>query len=209
MEPKQFPVENLDPTASIGVVSLLSDEIHLRYDGATVFQNRNTKDKVPQWKIDEFVSNVAATSLARGSVHRVGVISNHGMLDPLTGSVTTYFPLFERAEKNQLDTLIVIRPFEPSRSNYFQGGYGLWDSSGWKSVQSHCAYSWVAVEVWDVDSKDKIGYEDGRTCDRDESIEVKDQLADYSLAQQTQIEHLIKKSLRQSTTAALHRLGAI
>lgn len=207
MEPKPFPVENLEPTASIGVVSLLSDELHLRYDGASVFQNRNSTEKVPQWKVDEYVANLAAIILASRSTYRVGVIDNHGIMNPVSGRILTYIPIFERAEKQGFDTVIVIRPFDSAKSNYFDGGYGLWDSSGWKSVQSHCAYSWVVADAWDVGTKDKIGYKHSKTCERDESIKVMDQMADYSATEQVRLERLVKKSLISSTNSAIRKLG--
>ena len=206
MEPKQFPVEDLEPTASLGVVSLLSDELHLRYDGLTVFQNRNHKDKVPQWNIDERLSRAVAMVLARRGTHRVGVMANNGMIDPVTGRVSTY-TLLERAEKHQFDIVVIIRPFVPHKSHYWDSGYGLWGSSKWRSAQSHCAYSWVIVDVWDIDTKDKIGYQHSRTCDRDETIEVKDQLADYSPTEQARIERLVRNSLFQSVVSALRNLG--
>jgi len=207
MEPKPFPVENLEPTASIGVVSLLSDELHLRYDGASVFQNRNSTEKVPQWKVDEYVATLAAIILASRSTYRVGVIDNHGIMNPVSGRILTYIPIFERAEKQGFDTVIVIRPFDSAKSNYFDGGYGLWDSSGWKSVQSHCAYSWVVADAWDVGTKDKIGYKHSKTCERDESIKVMDQMADYSATEQVRLERLVKKSLISSTNSAIRKLG--
>lgn len=206
-EPKPFPVENVEPTASIGVVSLLSDELHLRYDGASVFQNRNSTEKVPQWKVDEYVANVAAKILAGGSTNRVGVIDNHGIMNPDSGRILTYVPIFDRAEKQGFDTVIVIRPFDSANSNYFDGGYGLWDSSGWNSVESHCAYSWVVADAWDVGTKDKIGYQHSKTCERDESIKVMDQMADYSATEQVRLEHLVKKSLISSTNSAIRKLG--
>lgn len=204
--PKPFPVENVEPTASIGVVSLLSDELHLRYDGASVFQNRNSTEKVPQWKVDEYVANVAAKILAGRSTNRVGVIDNHGIMNPGSGRILTYMPIFDRAEKQGFDTVIVIRPFDSANSNYFDGGYGLWDSSGWNSVESHCAYSWVVADAWDVGTRDKIGYQHSKTCERDESIKVMDQMADYSATEQVRLEHLVKKSLISSTNSAIRKL---
>jgi hypothetical protein len=208
-EPKPFPVEGLEPTASIGVVSLLSDELHLRY--LPYFEKRDHKDKVASWKINEYVSDFASTSLARRSTFRVGVIKNNEIQrHRVTGRVSDYNSLFDVAEKHQFDAVVIIRPFENAKPRYFGGGYGLlWRKTTFLPGKpgTQCAYSWVIAEVWDVETKDKIGYEQGRTCNRDESIEVKDQLADYPPTEQVWIERLVKRSLIRSVYSAMRDLG--
>lgn len=209
MQPKPYPVKDLEPTASIGVVSLLSDDLHLRYH--PYFEKRDHKDKVTSWKINEYVSDFASTSLARRSTLRVGVIKNNEIQrHRVTGRVSDYNSLFEVAEKHQFDAVVIIRPFENAKPRYFDGGYGLlWRKTSFLPGKpgTQCAYSWVIVDVWDVETKDKIGYEQGRTCDRDESIEVKEQLADYPPTEQVQIQRLIKMSLTRSVKSAIRKLG--
>lgn len=210
MEPKPFPVENLEPTASIGVVSLLPDELQLRYEGPLINFNRHHEDKVPNWKINEYVSDVAANLLARRSTFRVGVIKNNEIQrHRVTGRVVDYNSLFDVAEKHRFDVVLIVRPIENPKPEFYSGGFGLLVRK--KSILpgkpgTQCAFSWVIVDVWDVETKDKIGYEQGRTCNRDESVEVKDQLADYPPTEQVQIERLVKTSLIRSVNSAMRDL---
>ena len=205
-ETKPFRAEKINTRASFGVVSFLSDEMHLRYDGYSVLQNRHFKTNVSNWRINELLSDTIRRILVRNTTHRVGILDNRGLIDLRTGKVFMY-SLFERAEDNQFDIVVSVRPYVPHETHYWENGYGLWGSSQWRSVQSHCAFSWVVIDVWDVRTKNKIGSNSSRTCNRDETIEVKDRLAQYSAVEQAVIERDVKRSLELSAISALNSLG--
>jgi hypothetical protein len=183
---------------------VLPDDMQLRYDGVLVFQNKRNSANVADWRINDHVADTIVRRMMSRTTAVPGRMDNRGLADPRLGTINTH-ELLARAETYQFDFIISVRPYFIYEQHYWDGGYGLWGSSHLRSAQKHCAFSWITLEVWDVRRELIIGRSNGRNCDRDESIEVREQLSDYSAAEQATIERDIKRSLEQSVGYALVR----
>lgn len=207
----QVTREEPESIARIGVISVLSEELQLRYDAPTVFGNLDNSDSAPQWRINEFVSDAAASVLARQRMYDVGVIETVEVSFRRSGRLASYDPIFTTAEQQGYDTVAIVLPYARALPKYYEGGYGILvrRNSPFGEPGTQCAFSWLLIELWDVAARDRLESEHGLACHRDERIEIRDQLSDYSPAEQSLIEALVKTSLRGSATIAIQKLRLI
>ena len=189
------------PGTTIGVVSLLRNELHIRYRAPTAIGSDHYMDEVPEWALDEFTAGATAAILGRLFRYRFEALTG--------GSVgSTLDPVFVVAEQRGWATVVTIDRKENPRPSYYEGGHGLWirkNAVVWRSPEIECAFSWLVFEIWDVATRDRLEKREEFRCERDESIgdiEVRDQYADYSAAEKAQIEALVKTSLLRSAEAA-------
>ena len=196
---------------NIGVVSLLSDEFHLIHIGTTVFETRKQVDSVPQWKIDEFVTSLLKTRLSQNSRYRVGVLEKGEIIFPFApGNEFDFNLLAESASKHGFDTVVVVRPDNNAKTAHLEGGYGLYHMRKYPVPGLHrCIYSLFLVEVIDIKRMDTLGTEQVQFCDGDIDIEFNSRLADYSEAERTLIERMLKKDLTRGLMRAIRKLGLI
>jgi hypothetical protein len=153
---------------------------------------------VPEWAIDEFTAEATAAILGRMYRYRFASLT--------VGAVgSTLNPVFVAAEQHGFETVVVIDRRERPSPDYYEGGVGLLvrkKSFIGRQPGTQCAFSWIVIEVWDVASRDRLEKQEGRSCEPDESIEIRDSYADYSDAEKAQIEILVKASLIRSAEAA-------
>jgi hypothetical protein len=188
----------LSPGTTIGVVSLLPDELHLTYEAPTVFGNWHHMAEVPGWAIDEFTAKATAAILRRLYPYQFEALT--------VGPVgSTLNPVFVAAEQRGFDTVVIIDRRENPRPDDYEGGVGLLDRKEfWIEPRgSICAFSWLVIEVWDVASRDRVEKQEALHCERDKNINLRESYADYSDAEKAQIEVLVKTSLFRSAEAAV------
>lgn len=195
----------------VGVISILGDDLGESYVGATVFNNRAFSIPVPDWKIDDFVNQVAFDSLSQSRTFHTTKISRDA------GSVESYYKnpgsdwidipkLTDIAKEKHIDTLVVIRrtagQFNP------MGGYGISKKAPLGiSMGNPCAYTHFFIEVVQVSTGENLAWNNSEfSCPR-QLTGVTDISENLTPAQLDEIKTAVKASLQQRVPKVLRSMN--
>src|SRR5450830_195590 len=145
----------------IVVVSELGNNFHHNIVGTTIFTNNITQTDVKDWQINHLAAN-----------HLVERLNKHGLsateietdfFTPLDGSSAYAIEgvqdkVIERVKPLGYDSLIIIAPVTSELYPFFYPGYGLLTRYNFGS-QSSCVYAAFTVQLYDLHTGKKIGWE--------------------------------------------------
>ena len=108
-------------STKVGVVSILGDNVTLRYVGATIFNNEVTDVPMADWKIDDKVVSFIMETLSKQDNIQLVALVNHGLTNTIitqdyefiSGEVLTkasIYKLMELGKNNSLDQILIITP---------------------------------------------------------------------------------------------------
>ena len=203
--------EDLANTKRVGVVSLLGNQFQAVSIGTTVFTNNSFSFPVPDWNIDKTALEEALTLLRRNARFKSDSVATGGLsIDQLNANEGKQ--LWEAAERQKFDRLVILRPGVSSNDPFFKPSYGYFERSFFGS-HFRCIYAAYIVDVYDVPTRRPIAWEWGgqRPCERrhEGSLEFKGAFDKYSNEEKAAFKKGIEDRLRESLVYALQELSLI
>lgn len=200
--------EDLKKTRRVGVVSALGDTFNGVYVGTTVFTNKTFTAAVPEWSVDKYAVG-EAIALLRGNgrfesaeLDRTGLSSDQLRAD---GGKR----LWEAAEKQGFDKLVLVRPGVSDNFPFFTPGVGFYERSMFGLVQ-RCVYAAYVVDVYDVATRKPVAWEwgGGAPCafGGDKQLVFKAKFDDYSAEEKQQIRQRLEAWIATSMKYSLETL---
>jgi hypothetical protein len=193
------PVADSAPATSparirqIGVLSELGDDFHVVRMGFTNFQNLHYDATVSDWKIDDVATASALKLLSENDrIKAVAFDKSHLSTDQLASNKSD--ALWQAAQRQGLDTLIIVRPSEISALKHFTPGVGLYERK-MIGEGDRCIYTAYIVKVFDVHSRKELDSNWGGPAPckvgADEQVPFKTAFGDYSPAEKEVMRKLM------------------
>jgi hypothetical protein len=161
---KPIPQEELNAIHKIGVVSILGDNLKIRFIGTTIFNNFDKDVSVIDWKIDKYVVDTLdeeitqSTSMSFQSVEydiRPLLIT----YDKGNHSDQVKNELEALSKKNELDALIFVKREwfqDPIIHDQDVNGYGMFQRS-FLSVKSSALHIVASATIYDTKQMTPLG----------------------------------------------------
>jgi len=203
--------EDLGKTRRVGVVSVLGETFNGVSVGTTVFNNEYFKASVAEWGVDQFAADTAlallrsnarfsAQALERTTLSAEQIRADKGKL------------LWDAAEKQGYDKLVIVRPGVSDNYPFFVPGYGLMERSFFGNGK-RCVYAAYVVDVYDVASHQPVAWEwgGGAPCEsaKDSDLPFKKQFTDYSDEEKQAMHQRLEKRLSEGLRYSLEKLSLI
>jgi len=195
-------------------VSELGNNFHHNIVGTTIFTNKITQTDVKGWQIN----HQAASHLVE-RLNKQGFLATEVQTDfftPLDGSSpytinTIPNKVIERVKPLGYDSLLLVTPVVSENYPFFYPGYGL-QTRYFFGKPSTCVYTVFLVEVYDLQSDKKVGWEwmnaQRGPCEPKSSNDllIKDNFDEYSDQEKLEIRRRVEKRVIESLDATLDRL---
>jgi hypothetical protein len=207
------PVNDEDAAGlhKVGVVSLLGDTFHGISIGTTVFTNAQFSASVPEWNIDDFAAlNALSVLRENGKFH--AELLNHPNLRAEQLSADKAKLVWELAQQQGFDTLVVLWPSVSTNYPHFIPGYGYFERS-MLGLGSRCLYAGYTVETYKVAAHKRIAWEWGgempcRTGS-EKTIPYREKFEDYSDAEKQLMRKAIEDRISETVRYALTKLSLV
>jgi hypothetical protein len=177
----------------IGVLSELGDDFHVVRMGFTNFQNLHYDATVSDWQIDE-VATASALKLLSENDRIKAVAFDKSHLSPAQLASNKSDALWQAAQRQGLDTLIIVRPSEISALKHFTPGVGLYERK-MIGEGDRCIYTAYIVKVFDVNSRKELDSNWGGPAPckvgADEQVPFKTEFTEYSAAEKDVMRKLM------------------
>jgi hypothetical protein len=203
--------EDIAKTKRVGVVSLLGNDFQGVLVGSTVFGNNSFSTPVPDWKIDKTATEETLSLLRRNTRYESDAVGTGGQsIDELKANESK--KLWEAAERQKFDRLVILRPGVSSNDPFFKPSYGYYERSFFGSLFK-CIYAAYIVDVYDVATKRPIAWEWGgeKPCERkyEGSLEFRGAFDKYSKEEKAALKKGVEDRLRESLLYALQELSLV
>lgn len=182
-----------DKIKQVGVLSVMGDDFHVVRMGFTNFQNVHYDASVGDWKIDQIATDTALKLLA-GNDRIKATAFDRSRLRPDQLESNRSDALWQAAQRQGLDTLIIVRPSEISALKHFTPGVGLFERK-MVGEGDRCIYTAYVVRVFDVKTRKELDSNWGgpSPCKvgSDEQVPFKKDFSEYSSAEKDEIRRLL------------------
>ena len=198
----------------VGVVSLLGDTFHAEHTGLTAFNQRSYDVEVPEWQIDQdvteyLVAKLTSANLSAGSVNiEPNRVKDFYRLWPLQQKrrmdSSKFNQLFTLASAQGYDTLVVMIPtFEPSGLySFVNNTYGFSERTA-LGRSNRSAWGAFILRVFDVGTRKQLANAAGIPAEKfDNDIEWKSNFESYSAEEKAELKRRIEERLRGQIDAA-------
>jgi hypothetical protein len=138
---------------SVGITSTLGNSFHGVLIGTTIFNNKDYIVDVSDWKIDDKAVEIAVSLLGRGGRRTAKPMATKFMPHDFKAMI-------EAGRQMGVDAVVVISPSRYDNQPHFAAGYGIHRRSI-MGMSTDCIYSLFIVEVFDVASEKKLGWQWG------------------------------------------------
>lgn len=198
----------------VAVVSELGNSFHHNIVGTTVFTNNITESNVKEWNINHLAADHLIKLLTAKGINATEIESD--FLTPLDRSspykiqdVST--SVLEKVKPLGYDSLVLIAPVTSELYPLFNPGYGMMTRYTFGKPVS-CIYSIFLVEVYDLESSDKVGWEwmnaQQGPCDfkAGYSLPIRENFEAYSAQEKMELRNMVETRVIESLNAALKSL---
>lgn len=145
---------------SVGVVSLLGDDLHGVYAGFTRLTDEGFSAQVPEWQLDRvgaerFVEQLKSKGYSAKTIRASEATTSYYRPNSFIEGeqLLDVDRLAALASREQVDTLVVIKQTFPNRADgneqSFKGAYGLFYHNI-LGIKKSAIYTLIAIEVVDV-----------------------------------------------------------
>lgn len=177
----------------VGVLSVMGDDFHVVRMGFTNFQNVHYDASVGDWKIDQVATDTALKLLAGNDRIKASAF-DRSRLSPDQLESNRSDALWQAAQRQGLDTLIIVRPSEISALKHFTPGVGLFERK-MVGEGDRCIYTAYVVKVFDVKTRKELDSNWGgpSPCKvgSDEQVPFKKDFSEYSSAEKDEMRRLL------------------
>ncbi|HET7400994.1 MAG TPA: hypothetical protein VFJ62_04405 [Usitatibacter sp.] len=200
----------------VAVVSRLGTTFHGVSIGTTAFNNSYFEAKVPDWKVDEFATTAT-----------VSLLRENPRLEPAALTVSPPWPeepdgprffasgeppdtVWEAATRGGFGTLIILQRGVSENNAQFRPGYGLFERSFFGHGHE-CVYAGYIVRVYEVASRQSIGWEwgGGHPCGPRETGKpppFREGFEAYSTEEKAVLQRLLQERITASLRYSLETL---
>lgn len=199
----------------VGVISLLGNNFHGVSIGTTIFNNEYFEGNVPEWEIDRFAESRILELLGSNPRLTVARFEYKPTLEDGLISKEGAKKFFAEAKKQAFDTLVVVDPSGYDNAPHLKPGYGLFDRSFLGAEVSRCTYSLFIVEVLDVQSEKRTGWQwsfdpwTGHPCQGETSVAWKGSFDQYTSQERDEFRRLVEKETSDGVRIALVKLNLL
>lgn len=203
--------DDLKTTKRVGVIAILGDTFNGVSIGTTVFNNTYFSGTVSDWNVDASASNAALDLLRKNAnfkstlVDRAGLTTEQARADG--GKL-----LWQAAEQQGFDRLVILRPGVSDNYPFFRPSYGFFERSFFGSSR-RCVYAAYVVDVYDVASRKPIAWEwgGGGPCElgKDSDLAFKTQYSDYTDAEKASFRKRLEARIAESLRYSLEKLSLL
>lgn len=201
--------EDLSKTKRVGVVSILGNTFNGVSIGTTVFNNASFSAPVPEWSIDSYAASVALGLLRSNRRFESGAL-DRGNLSAEDARADGGKRLWEAAEKQGFDKVLLVRPGVSDNYIQFRPGFGLYERSMLGSSR-RCIYAAYVVDVYDVATRKPIAWEwgGGMPClvGSDNGFAFKQKFDDYSTDEKQALRQRLEARITESLQYSLEKLS--
>ena len=195
-------------TQKIGTVSVLGDTFTGTSIGTTILTNTEFLGNVPEWGVDNFISQYAYESIKQTGKFPVALLEKNG-LSNVDLRKNENRKLFELAAAQGMDTLVVAYPTVSSNYPHFKPGFGLHEHNFF-GLSKRCVYAGFAIAVLKVGANKTSGWEWGgpMPCDphADKDIPYKKSFNDYTEAEKVDMKGRLERRIKYAVDYAIGRL---
>jgi hypothetical protein len=182
-----------DKIKQVGVLAVMGDEFHVVRMGFTNFQNVHYDADVSDWKVDQIATDTALKLLAGNERIKAAPLDRSRLsTDQLASNRSD--ALWQAAQRQGLDTLIIVRPSEISALKHFTPGVGLFERK-MVGEGDRCVYTAYVVKVFDVRTRKELDSNWGgpSPCKvgSNEQVPFKKEFSEYSSAEKDEIRRLL------------------
>lgn len=200
--------EDIGKTKRIGVVSILGETFYGVSIGMTVFNNTYFSASVPEWHLDAFAASAATDLLRSNTRFESREMDRTGLsIDQVRPNDSK--PMWEAAEKQGFDTLVILRPGVSDNHTFFKPGFGLFERSMFGSAK-RCVYAAYIVDIYDVSKRKPIAWEwgGGMPCQlgSDNQFTFKGSFNDYSSEEKQAMRRRLEARMSESLRYSLEKL---
>lgn len=203
--------EDLNKTRRVGVVSILGDTFHGIFIGTTAFNNESFSASVSDWSVDKYASATALSMLRFNSRFQSAEL-DRANFTPEQIRADGGKVLWEAAEKQGYDKLVIVRPGVSDNYPFFRPGFGLFERSFFGNGK-RCIYAAYVVDVYDVASRRPVAWEWGGSMPcamgSDANFPFRKQFSEYSVEDQQAMRHRLETRLTESLRYALGNLSLL
>lgn len=203
--------DDLKSIKRLGVVSLLGDSFQGVSVGTTVFNNQSFSSPVPDWQVDAHASTTAL-DLLKTNTRLSTALLDRTRLSPEQAQAEGGKLLWQAAEQQGFDRLVVIRPGVSDNNPFFRPSFGLFERSLLGSGR-RCVYAAFVVDVYDVASRKPIAWEwgGGMPCElgKDSDLPFKAPFAAYTDAERADIRRRLQVRLSEALGYSLRKLSLV
>jgi hypothetical protein len=203
--------EDLSKIRRVGVVSILGNTFSGISIGTTVFNNSSFSAPVPDWNVDGHAASTAL-DLLRKNARFESALVDRGSLSAAELGADGAKRLWEAAEKQGFDKVVIVRPGVSDNHLSFRPGFGLYERS-MLGLSRRCVYAGYVVDVYDVATRKPIAWEwgGGMPCavGSDDKIVFKPKFDDYSADERSTLRQRLEARLSESLRYSLEKLSLI
>lgn len=203
--------QDLAQIKKVAVYSFLGDQMNHTFIGTMVFQNKDQKLSVIDWKMDDAAVNVLRKMLkANSAIVSVEVLQ--GKFNRVQMAPNWQKPFTDQAKAQGFDTLVAVVPASYTNAAAFTAGYGLNRHSAFGVVHTN-AYLLAQVQIFNTTTGELMAWH--FTYDEltgkpniisSASVPWKDNPKDFSLEERNNLQKILKNHIASGITYALHAL---
>jgi hypothetical protein len=203
--------EDLKATKRVAVVSLMGNTFHGVSIGTTAFNNESFAGSVPEWNMDGYASK-AALEMLTSNPRFASSLLDRSNLSIEQARADGGKLLWQAAERQGFDRVVVVRPGVSDNNPFFRPSYGFFERSLFGNGR-RCVYAAYTVDVYDVPSQKPIAWEwgGGVPCSlgKDNDLTYKKSFADYSQAERAEMRQRLERRFTESLRYSLEKLALI
>ena len=191
----QAPVADNGPVKikQVGVLSLMGDDFHVVRQGLTNFQNIAYDASVADWQVDQVATASALKLLSENTRIKPAAYDKSGLSASQLASNRSD-ALWQAAQRQGLDTLIIVRPANTESTKNFIPGVGLYERKMFDEGE-RCVYTAYVAKVFDVATRKELDSNWGgpSPCKvgADGEVPFKTSFGDYSAANKDLMRKLL------------------
>ena len=201
--------EDLGKLHKVGVVSLLGDTFYGNSIGTTVFTNTYFTAPVPDWDIDGYAA-ARAVAILKEAGHSQAELVSHPNLRAEQLSANKAQLVWELAERQGFDTLIVLSPGVSENYPMFRPGYGFMERS-FLGMSRRCVYAAYTVDAYNVAAHKHIAWEWGGEMPcrmgSEQQLTFRDKFEDYPEADKALMRKALEDRIAETLRYALGKLA--
>lgn len=207
------PVSEEDASSmhKVGVVSALGDTFNGISIGTTVFANAHFSAQVPEWNIDDFASSTALAILQENGKFQSALLL-HPNFRAQQLSADKARLVWELAQEQGFDTLVVLWPSVSTNFPFFIPGYGYFERS-FLGLENRCLYAGYIVETYNVAARKRTAWEWGgeMPCQfgSEMNIPYLEKFDDYSDSDKQLMRKAIEARIAQTLRYAMAKMSLV
>lgn len=203
--------EELARTRRVGVLAALGDNFYGISVGTTVFNNTSFDGTVPDWGIDPYAADRALGLLQKNPRFQTSLLDRGSLtLEDLKANEGK--ALWDAAERQGFDRVVLIRPGVSSNFPFFRPGFGFFERS-FLGSGGRCVYAAYVVDVYDVATRKPIAWEWGgpSPCQMgaDSNLPFRPKFEDYSAEEKATLKRRLQERMAETLPYALTQLSLL